>query len=89
MIVFIIEYKVSDVAGTRKLIEICNGHIFLIEIISDLRNVLEVYNSYKSVIEKIPFNDEKRVPGLNDHWLAGFLDSKASFSGTKNANNLY
>ena len=25
---------------------------------------------------------------MNDYWLAGFLDSKASFSGTKNANNL-
>ena len=75
-------YRVGNLEGTKKLIDICNGNFVLNKTEKRFGNYLKAYNAKYST-EEIPLIKEKHIPTLNDHWLSGFIDAEGSFNGTR------
>ena len=74
-------YRVGNLEGTKKLIDIFNGNFVLDKTEKRFGNYLKAYNAKYSTGE-IPLIKEKHIPTLNDHWLSGFIDAEGSFNGT-------
>jgi hypothetical protein len=74
-------YRVGNLKGTKKLIDIFNGNFVLNKTEKRFGNYLKAYNA-KDFTEEIPLIKEKHIPTLNDHWLSGFIDAEGSFNGT-------
>ena len=74
-------YRVGNLEGTKKLIDIFNGNFVLDKTEKRFGNYLKAYNAKYST-EEIPLIKEKHIPTLNDHWLSGFIDAEGSFNGT-------
>ena len=73
-------YRVGNLKGTKRLIEIFNGNLVLDKTQKRFENYLKVYNTQASTKE-IPLSEKRHIPTLNDHWLSGFIDAEGSFSG--------
>jgi len=74
-------YRVGNLEGTKKLIDIFNGNFVLDKTEERFGNYLKAYNAKYST-QEIPLIKEKHIPTLNDHWLSGFIDAEGSFNGT-------
>ena len=74
-------YRVGNLEGTKKLIDIFNGNFVLDKTEKRFGNYLKAYNAKYST-EEIPLIKEKHIPTLNDHWLSGFIDAEGSFNGS-------
>ena len=59
-----------------------NGRLVLNKTRQRFKRFLDVFNSYPTVTEVIPFDNRKPTPGLNDYWFAGFFDAEGSVYGT-------
>jgi len=74
-------YRVGNLKGTKKLIDIFNGNFVLNKTEKRFGNYLKAYNAQNST-EEIFLSNKRHVPTLDDHWLSGFIDAEGSFSGT-------
>lgn len=73
-------YRVGNLEGTKRLIEIFNGNLVLDKTQERFENYLKVYNTHKST-KDIYLSKKRHIPTLNDHWLSGFIDAEGSFNG--------
>ena len=74
-------YRVGNLPGTKRLIEIINGNLVLAKTRQSFKDYLRMYNSIQPDVDKIPFKNTAHLPSLNDAWFSGFVDAQGSFSG--------
>ena len=74
-------YRVGNLKGTKRLIEIFNGNLVLKKTQERFRKYLEMYNTKLSDEDQIPLSTNKPLPTLEDAWFSGFIDAEGSFSG--------
>ena len=75
-------YRVGNLEGTRRLIEIFNGNLVLKKTQERFIKYLEMYNRNSFKEKQIPLNTNNPLPTLEDAWFSGFIDAEGSFSGT-------
>ena len=75
-------YRVGNLEGTRRLIEIFNGNLVLKKTQERFIKYLQMYNTNLPEEKQIPLNTDNPLPTLEDAWFSGFIDAEGSFSGT-------
>ena len=76
-------YRVGNLEGTKRLIEIFNGRLVLNKTQERFSKYVNMYNSKQTNLDQvISIKKVSHIPTLNDGWLSGFIDAEGSFSGT-------
>ena len=74
-------YRVANLKGTKKLIQIFNGRLVFNRSQQSFKEYVDSYNSSGST-ENILFNNTRHTPTLRDHWLSGFIEDRCLFQGS-------